>query len=309
MLGTTCTITVYGSGNQEALEAAFRRVEEIENLMSANIAESDISRINRAAGIGAVEVSPETFEVVRTGVDIGRSTDNALDIAIGPLVKLWGIGSQDAAVPDEGRVAELLQLISPDDIVLNEEEMSVYLEKPGMALDVGAVAKGYAADETARVLGDAGVDRAIVDFGGNIKVVGHKPGREPWKVGIQDPFGDRGGYFGILSIPSGSVVSSGTYERFFEEDGKRYHHILDSSTGFPAESGIESVSVWTEDSFLADALSTALFVLGVDRGIEYLNTLDTAAEAIFVTNSRQVIVTPELEKRFSVTDPDFSLAR
>jgi thiamine biosynthesis lipoprotein len=193
------------------------------------------------------------------------------------------------------------------DIEINRAASTVFLGKPGMILDLGAIAKGFAADQGALILEKAGVKAAVIDLGGNILVYGEKPGRvfsprprRTWRVGIQDPRDTRGSYIGVLETPGKSVVTSGVYERYFTRDGKRYHHILSTETGYPVENGLLSVTVIADHSIDADALSTAAFALGWEKGAALLGK--TGAEGIFVFEDQSVRVSPGLRESFTLSE-------
>ena len=191
--------------------------------------------------------------------------------------------------------------------MLNTDAQTVFLPDAGMGVDVGGIAKGYAADEAARILGDAGVESALLDFGGNILVMGTKPDGSPWRIGVQRPDAERSRYIGIVRTADKTVVTSGPYERFFVQDGVRYHHILDPATGFPARNGIQQVTIVAERSMDADALSTSTYVMGLERGFDLIESLD-GVEAIFVTEDRDVYVTSGVPDFFELTDDDYTLA-
>jgi thiamine biosynthesis lipoprotein len=175
-----------------------------------------------------------------------------------------------------------------------------------MAVDVGAIAKGYAADQAARILMDAGVEHALLDFGGNILTIGNKPDGSQWRIGIQHPEESRNQYLGILEGVDETIVTSGPYERYFIEEGVRYHHILDRRTGYPARNGLLSATIVAEESMRADALSTATFVLGMEEAQELVLSLEDV-EAIFVTEEQEVWVSPGLRERFELTAPNYEL--
>ena len=189
--------------------------------------------------IAPVAVSADTYSVIREAVAISRLGDGRFDLTVGPLVRLWGIGTDDARVPSPAEITAALGLVGWRDVELSEPDATVFLRRPGMAIDLGAIAKGYAADEAAAVLAAKGVKAALVDLGGNVLTLGAKPDGSPWRIGLQDPDPSvpRGSHIGIIEFEgSRSVVTSGTYERYFVRDGVRYHHLLDTATG---SSGVE----------------------------------------------------------------------
>ncbi|KGE71898.1 FAD:protein FMN transferase [Spirochaeta lutea] len=303
-LGTTITITVYDRVNSNTMDAVFSRIEDIHTKMSLQLPTSEISRINAAAGDSPVSVSPDTYYVIQRAMEIAEASQGAFDPTIGPLVSLWDI-TGTPYLPTQAELDELIPLVNYRLVELSPENRSVYLPLQGMKLDLGAIAKGYAADESASILRDAGVEHAILDLGGNIVVMGNKPDDSPWRVGIQNPFSPRGSHLAIYAAKNQTLVSSGMYERFFIQDGIRYHHILDPSTGFPAEAGIAGVTIISDSSILADALSTASFVLGVEKGMNLISRYP-GVEAIFITYGQEIITSKSMNNQLNYTDEDFS---
>ena len=307
-LGTVCSVTLFDQSKDSVYHDIFTRVREIDNLMSVNVPSSDVSRINAAAGISPVNVHKDTFKVIERAIFFAEISNGAFDPSVGPLVSLWGIGGDNARVPSQEEIDNTLPLINWRYVELDETAHNVFLKRKGMALDLGAIAKGYAADEAAAIIKNAGVKRAIIDFGGNIVTLGEKKDKSPWKVGIQNPVKRRGIYFGVLRLDTAgkqTVVTSGAYERFFETDGERYHHILSTVTGYPVKNGLLSVTVIASDSTDADALSTSLFALGYEKGIKLLDSFHET-EAVFVFEDNSVRVTPGAN--FRVTDETFKTA-
>ena len=226
------------------------------------------------------------------------------DPTVGPLVKLWGINTDHARVPSPQEIAAARQLIDWRQVELSTRDRTIYLRRRGMKLDVGGVAKGFAADEVVRVLAARGVTSAIVDLGGNVMAFGKKPGGAPWRIGIQNPDAPRGTYFGIASVVNKTLVTSGVYERFFIKDGKRYHHIMDTRTGYPVDNGLAEVTVITDKSFDADGVTLTLFSLGPEKGLEMARQL--GVEAIMVGADHRVFATAGVKQFFAITDTGFS---
>ncbi|MFO8065792.1 MAG: FAD:protein FMN transferase [Spirochaetota bacterium] len=309
VLGTTVTMRIYEGATNAAFERAFDRVEEIEERMSTNTTDyssTELIEVNENAGDRPVEVSEDTFYVVKRALEYSEMTEGAFDVTIGPLVDLWGIGTEYAAVPSDDEIEELLPKVDYTKVQIDEEAQTIFLPEEGMGLDVGGIAKGYAAEEAARILREEGIEHALLDFGGNILAMGVKPDGSEWKIGVQNPLEDRGEFLGIVEDEAMTVVTSGDYERFFEEDGTRYHHIINSKTGKPARSGLSSVSIVSEDSTGADALSTAAYAMGIERGVELIESLE-GIEAAFVTQERGVYMTSGMSSRFEVTNESFDL--
>ena len=305
-LGTVCTVMLYDQGKNSVYNEIFSKIHNIDNLMSVNNPYSDISRINRSAGIEPVQVHEDTFKVIERAVYFARLSNGAFDPTVGPIVSLWGIGTENQRKPSQEEIEEILPLINWRNIELNSSTHSVYLSREGMALDLGAIAKGYAADVAAQIVSKAGLTRALIDLGGNIVTFGVKKDRSPWRVGIQNPNQERGAIIGFIQAPSEitlqTVVTSGIYERSFEENGIRYHHLFSPSQGIPAQTGLLSVTVVTDVSMDADALSTAVFVLGYERGMELIKALP-GTEAVFVFEDLSVRRTSGAD--FTLTDNAF----
>jgi FAD:protein FMN transferase len=304
LLGTTCSVTLFSGYPNSLFEDVFTRVREIERKMSVTVPASEVSEINRNAGVKAVSVSDETYGLIEEALRIAGETQGALDITVGPLVGEWGIGTDGAHVPSEQTVETLLSLVDCNKVELDSRAKTVFLPKKGMKIDLGAIAKGFAADEAVRLLRDAEVARGIIDFGGNIVVFGRKQGKDPWRVGIQQPDDSRGKYFGIVQLEQGAVVSSGTYERYFVRDGIRYHHILDPAVGYPVRNGLESVSIVAQTGTHADGYSTAVFVMGLEKGFSFV-TEKRELEAVFVTKDKEVYVTEGLREHYVQSGADY----
>ncbi len=309
MLGTVCKVTIYDNPTSEAFSASFARLKEIEDKMSLRNQKSEVSQINRQAGKKAVMVSEDTFAVIRKALEIAKLSSGAFDPTVGPLVQAWDIGGDSPRKPPQEEIDSLLPLIGYDRVLIDEASSSVFLKDEGMILDLGGIAKGYAADEVARILREHGIGHAIVNLGGNVLTLGNKTDGKPWKIGVQDPEALRGEYVMILSLVDQTLVTSGPYERFLELDGEVYHHILNTKTGYPVKSDYTSVSIITRNSLLADALSTSLYALGYEDGMALINTLEDV-EAIFMTKEKKILLSEGLKRgtlTFSVTDPTYSV--
>lgn len=307
VLGTVCTIRLIDGGSGEVLNESFSRLRNIEDHMSANKDGTEISRINAMAGKEAVKVSEDTFYVISKALEYARLTGGAFDPTVGPLVKLWNIGDGGEKVPPEKDILAAKALIDWRQVVLDANAQTVFLKRSGMRLDLGAIAKGYSADEIEKILVAHRVKAAIIDLGGNIFVYGSKKDKSPWRVGIQNPESTRGEYLGIVTGAQMTVVTSGVYERYFFENGKRYHHILSTQTGFPVDNGLVSVTIVSKSSIDADALSTSLFILGIDKGIEFLKQF-SGTYAVFIDKDHKVYLSPGAGKVFSLQAEDYHLA-
>ena len=299
-MDTIMTFTVIHEDGDQIIIDAEQRIRELENMLSITLENSEISKLNAAAGKEAVEVSKDTWTLLEAGKKLGAGTGGAFDIAISPVVKAWGFTEAEHHVPSQTELDALLPLTNPDDVVL--DKMTVYLEKEGMAVDLGGITKGYASDEVASLLKGKGVESAIVSLGGNVFGIGTKPNGDKWEVALANPL-DANDYCGLISIEDKAVVTSGGYQRFFEENGKKYHHIIDPATGYPAESGLLSVTIISESGMEADVLSTALFVMGLEDALTYWQE-NGGFEAIFVTESGEVVATEGADACFAFEGRD-----
>ena len=295
-MDTVMQLRAYGPEAEAALSQAEAEIYRLEGELSCREEHAALARLN-AAGGGTV--SEETAALLQTALTLCEQTGGAYDPALGALLQAWGFSTGAYRVPEPGALAEAMRRSGAQLVTLDGR--AVTLEN-GAQLDLGGIAKGYAAGRVRELLRDAGVTSAIVSLGGNVAAVGKKPDGSAWTVGLQDP-DEPEAYFGTVSIEDACVVTSGAYQRYFEEDGVRYHHILDPVTGRPAESGITSVSVVAEDDTLADALSTALFVMGLDAGAEFQKRSGLSFEAVFVTDDGAVWITPGLAGRYRSDRP------
>lgn len=289
-LGTVCKVSLFENGTSDRYSALFNRLSAIEAVMSAHEISggiSELARVNQNAGIGPVAVSGELITVLQRALFFAEITEGAFNPAVGPLVTLWGIGGENARLPEESEIAAARSLANYRDIEIDETNRTVCLKREGMSLDLGGIAKGYAADELVAMLKEAGIRRAVIDLGGNIYAHGGKTSKQKWRIGIQNPLSPRGEYLSVEEAADKTLVTSGVYERFFEENGIRYHHILDPKTGYPAASGLLSVTVIAASSLDADALSTAFFVLGYERSAGLISRFP-GVEAVFVLSDTTV---------------------
>jgi FAD:protein FMN transferase len=265
LMGTVVEITAFGSerrGTAEAVNAAFAEMARIEALMGPG-EQSDAVRISRASD--SVEISPETAQVLALGLEVATLSQGAFDLTLAPLKELWGIESESPRIPSEEEIRKALEGTGPN--ALRLVEATVIKSNPGVAIDLGGIAKGYAVDRAVEILQDSGIASAAVNAGGDMRLLGARPDR-PWRIGIQDPR-RAGSVLGTLEVHDIAVVTSGDYERAFEQNGVRYHHLFDPGTGHPARRAM-SVTVVAQSAVLADALATALFVLGPEEGLALL---------------------------------------
>ena len=306
LMGTVVTVSLYDKQDQEILDKVFSKVKELESILSINEAGTLVDKINEEAGINPVKVDDDTYTIIKKGIEYSELSNGLFDITVGPIVKLWSIGLPEAKVPTQAEIDEKLPLIGYNDIELNDEDKTVYLKRKGMIIDLGGIAKGYTADVISNILTEEGVKSAIIDLGGNIFAHGKKVNGDDWRIGIQDPYSDRGDKVGVITVSNKSVVTSGIYERYIEKDGIKYHHILSPLTGYPYENEIAGITIVSDKSVDGDALSTSVFAMGVEEGMNFVNSID-GIDAIFVTKDNKVYITNGLKDNFSLTNESFTL--
>lgn len=288
MMDTNCSITVYSRADRDAVAPVFARLRELDRALDRFNASGDVARVNLSAGQSPVEVSPEVFGLISRAKELCEMTAGAFNPLLGAVSDLWGFDrAEHESVPSQTEIAGLLEACDISNLVLDADSCSVYIADERARLDLGAIAKGYAGQVASQLLAELGVERAIVNLGGNVTVLGSREDGRPWRVGIQNPEADEGGYFTTVDCSDTSVVTSGAYQRYFDLDGVRYHHILDPSTGYPAESDISSVTIISPDGALADALSTACFVLGSRNAEELCRRC--GVQALILPTSGEII--------------------
>lgn len=307
-IGTYITLSIYADAEVpgEVFDDLFNLIDYYEYMTSKNIVETELNEINRNAGIAPVNVSDELFDMIRIGLEYSKVSNGLFDLSIGPLVDLWGIGSDHAKLPTEAEITNILKSVDYTKIVVDDSTKSVYLTEKGMALDLGAIAKGYIADRLKDMIIEKGYESAIINLGGNVLTVGGKPNSDHWNIGVRDPESDAGSTMGVLKLKDNSIVSSGTYERFFIQDDVRYHHILNTETGYPEQNKMLSVSIISDLSVDGDALSTTVFLLGLEKGYEYVETLENI-DAVFIMEDHSVYVTSGLKDKFTLMGEGYEL--
>lgn len=306
IFGTFCTINAFEAGTQKLYDEIFARLFELDAILSANTTTSNIAEINSFAGISPVLAHKETLYVLNFALDYSDKTQGALDPTVGPLVKIWNIGSSSAKVPSQEEIQTATQLINYKKVQIDSDNQTVFLTDPKMALDLGAIAKGYAADEVVKILEKHKIKRALIDLGGNVYAFGKKQNGDAWNVGLRDPLDDTGKPIASIAIVNQSVVTSGVYERYFEKDGVNYHHILNTTTGYPTETDLVAVTIISSSSILADTLSTSIFVLGEENGKNLLNTIPNV-EVIFIYKNKHIKTTDGIKKNLRLLAEDYTL--
>lgn len=303
-MDTVMTLTAYGKGAKAALEASEKKVDALESLLSRTREDSEISRLNAAAAGEPVAVDSEVARLLEDARAYTLATGGAFDITVAPIVSAWGFTTDAYRVPAQSELDALLKTVGPDKLSVRDGSVS---HEAGTCVDLGGIAKGYASDCVADIFAQNGIASGKVALGGNVYVCGSKPDGSLWRIAVQDPANPEG-YVGVLQLSDAFAVTSGSYQRYFEQDGKRYHHIIDPATGYPAESGLTSVTVVARrgesggasgwDGALCDALSTALFVMGPERALDFWRMGQYAFELVLVTEDGRVLVTGGLDGNF-----------
>lgn len=272
----------------EAIQAAQKEIARLESLMSPYKPESDISRINSQASQTPIPVSPETLQTIKKALVFSQMTQGAFDISFSPVGKLWRLDPDDPYIPDPKEIQDKIHLVNYKNIGFDEERMEISFKKEGMEIGLGGIAKGTAVDWAVKAIQKRGFSNALVNAGGDLYALGLNARRRPWRVGILHPR-DKSRFIATIEVSNRAVVTSGDYERMVDAGGKRYHHIMDPRIGYPAEKCM-SVTVVANDAETADALSTGLFVMGSEKGMDLVKTLPDI-EALFVTQEGKIHAT------------------
>lgn len=308
LLHTVVQLKIYHENQEKAMEHAISYIKEMEALLSANEKGADVYRINQAAGKEAVKVDKRTFEVIEKAIETSKFSQGRFDISIGVINQLWKIGSADARKPADEEIKQALPFVDYQKIKLDKKAQTVFIEK-GMSLELGAISKGYIADGVKEVLKKDGITTAIINLGGNVLLMGKSPNNDKgWNVGVQDPDETRGDTVGSVYQIDRSVVTSGIYERYLQVGDKIYHHILNPKTGYPVENNISGVTVFTDNSTQGDALSTSLFIYGIEDGLAHVNQLE-GVEAVFIDKNHGVHLSEGLKNKFELTNKEYHLEK
>ena len=295
-MNTYMTFTAYGEDAQAALQEAEECIQQVEGLWSVTDKDSEIYQANHSGG-QPVTVSEETAEIISFALEMAQRTGGALDPTIYPVLTAWGFTTDSKQVPSQQQIAQLLEQVGYDRIQLNGSELTV---PDGMELDLGAVGKGYTADLVTEILRRHGVSSALISLGGNIQAIGSRPDGSDWRLGIRAPW--ESGNLGVLTVSDAAVVTSGGYENYFDdEQGNIYWHILDPSTGYPADSGLQSVTIVGREGKMCDALSTALFVMGAQSAEQYWRE-NGGFEMLLVTDSGEILITEGIAENFTLNE-------
>lgn len=295
LLDTYVEITLYDDSDISVIDLAFQEITRLEDMLSVNREGSELDQLAKAAGKEWVTISPETQEVLLLAKEYSELSGGLFDITSGPLIDLWDINGE-GHYPTQAELDAVLPLISSDDLLL--EDGKAFLAREGMEANLGAIAKGYIADKVKELLVDQGVESAIIDLGRNVLLIGTKPDGSVFRVGVQDPNQDQGVLLGLVSTADTSVVTSGINERYFTYEGTDYHHILDPFTGFPADNDLASVTILSTSSAQGDALSTTCLLLGVEKGMELIESLE-GVEAFFIAKDGTTTMSGGFEEIYS----------
>ncbi len=292
LMDTLVTITVVSNsrGNAEkAIDAAFSEVKKLEKLSNFFSSESEISRINRNAGISVVKVSPDTSDVLEKALLVSEKTEGAFDVTMGPVIKLYDFYKK--IKPEQSTINKNLWLVDYRDLIIDRNKSAAYLKKKGMLIDLGGISKGYAADKAVETLKRKGINSGLVSVAGDIKTFGLKPDKRPWKIGIRNPRaeGQKDDIMATIELRDMAISTSGDYERCFILDGKRYHHLLSPKTGYPAEE-CRSVSIIAKEGVFTDAFATGVFILGPEKGMRVIEKM--GFDGVIVDSQGKVFTTP-----------------
>lgn len=291
-MDTVMTINAYGSKSESAVKAAQNEINRLDKLLSVQKENSEIFKLNQSK---KMTVSEDTLTLITRSKEIYTLTDGAFDISCEPLIREWGFYSGlENKVPSQKAIETALEGVGAEHIKIKDSTVTL---DDNTSLDLGGIAKGYASHKAAEILKDNGVTSALMSLGGNVRAVGSKPDGESWSVAVTDP-DDNSKSIGTLKISDKAVVTSGGYQRYFEENGQTYHHIIDTKTGYPADSGLKSVTIVSDDDALADALSTALFVMGLEKSRKFYSENSSLFGAVFITDKGEIYVTDNLKDSF-----------
>lgn len=297
-MDTYMEITAYGDNAKEAVAKASARINELDGMLSTGNSDSEVSKLNSEKEL---KLSEDVGNIMERSLEISESTGGVFNPAIYPIMQLWGFDTKNYKVPNKKELESTLKNINESKIKYDSKTRVAKLDKK-MKIDFGGIAKGYTSSEVMKVFKNNGIKSGLVSLGGNVQALGAKPDGSKWKVAVQNPDSDES-YIGVLEIVGKAVITSGGYERYFEKDGKTYHHIINPATGYPADSGLKSVTIISSDGTLADGLSTSLFIMGIDKAKEYWRANSDKFDAILLTNDNKQYVTEGIYSDYSTDYP------
>ena len=303
-MDTYMTLTAYGKNAKKALDEAVDEINNIEQLVSTGIDSSEVSQINKN---GKGSVSETTGYLIKRSKEIYDSTNGVFDITIYPIMQAWGFPTENYRVPGKKELKKLRGLMGADHVLYDEKKQEVILNKEGMKIDLGGIAKGYTSSKVMDIFKENGISSAVISLGGNVQTLNGKPDGSDWRVAVENP-ADTGSYIGVLSIKDKAVITSGGYERYFKQDGKTYHHIIDPATGYPANNGLTSVTIVSDDGTLADGLSTSLFIMGSEKAQKYWKEHSDEFDTILVKDDGSILVSEGIADYFT-SESDFTIIK
>ena len=301
-MDTYMTVTAYGEKAQDAVDAAEAEIERLDTLLSTGNADSEIAKLNEQK---SATLSEDGGYLVKRALELNKETDGAFDIAIYPVMEAWGFPTQNFRVPSADELTGLLKHVDAAKISYDKDTREISFEDDQMKIDLGGIAKGYTSSRIMDIFKENGITSGLVNLGGNVQALGTKTDGSNWRVAVQSP-DDTEDYLGVLSIRDKAVITSGGYERYFEQDGVTYHHIIDPKIGYLAENGLVSVTIVSSDGTLADGLSTSLFIMGEEKAAEFWKAHSDEFEAILETDDGTIYVTEGLKDSFT-TDLDMKV--
>lgn len=293
-MDTYMTLTAYGANAENALNQAESEIERLDALLSTGDENSEIYALNQS---GTGVISEDTETLLDESEKLYKDTEGMFDITIYPVMEAWGFTTQNYRIPSDTELARLLENVDASRIQYNRDEKKITLPAD-VKIDFGGIAKGYTSSRVMDIYKKCGVTSGMVSLGGNVQLLGAKPDGSPWRVAVQNP-DDTEDYLGILETEDKAVITSGGYERYFEEDGKTYHHIIDPSTGYPAENGLKSVTIVSDDGTLADGLSTSLFIMGQEKACDFWKEHSDKFDMILMTDDNELYVSEGIADAFS----------
>lgn len=301
-MDTYMTVKAYGSNGDAAVDAAVDEINRLDALLSTGKKDSEIGQINANNG---GQLSEDGAVLMERSLELYKSTNGAFDVAIYPVMKAWGFTDGNYQVPDADTLKATLELVDPSLIDYDKETSTVSFKKDGVQIDLGGIAKGYTSSGIMDIYKEKGVTSGLVNLGGNAQVFGTKPDGSLWRVAVQSPDSEDE-YLGVLETKDKAIITSGGYERYFEKDGVTYHHIIDPSTGYPADNGLISVTIVSADGTLADGLSTSLFVMGKDKATNYWKAHSDEFDMILLTDDEKLYVSEGIKDSFT-SDREFEI--
>jgi len=314
VMDTAVTLSANGEKSKEAVEESFKKLDEINEMASASISTSDVYKINSSSGKNYVKVHPEILKMIETSIKYSKLSDGAWDITLGPIINLWGIGTDNERLPSDEEIKAKLPLVGYEKISINENDSSVMLQKERMAIDLGGIAKGFAADEVLKIYKKYNIKNGLINLGASsIYALGKNKDNNEWSVGIKHPRSeDPSVYMGIIKLSNGSLSTSGDYERCFIKDNRRYHHIIDPKTGYPVNNGVMSDTIvidgdTPENGMLSDLLTTTVFTLGQEKGLKLIDSLPGVFCEI-TTSDYKVYTSEGFKERITNLNKDFEVA-